>query len=128
LYNEEIIDLLVDSRTAKRNVPIKIQEDPALNEITLRGAVWQRVLNTKDIMDALKAGALNRTTAATNMNKQSSRSHAIFTIQMRQETEFELIQAKCHFVDLAGSEKLKRTGAVGDRAKESININSGLVC
>uniref|UniRef100_A0A915M562 Kinesin motor domain-containing protein n=1 Tax=Meloidogyne javanica TaxID=6303 RepID=A0A915M562_MELJA len=33
---------------------------------------------------ALKAGSLNRTTAATNMNQQSSRSHAIFTIRIKQ--------------------------------------------
>ena len=30
-------------------------------------------------------------------------------------------------MDLAGSERLKRTGATGDRAKEGISINSGLV-
>ena len=35
-------------------------------------------------MTALKAGSLNRTTAATNMNQQSSRSHAIFTIRIKQ--------------------------------------------
>ena len=35
-------------------------------------------------MTALKAGALNRTTAATNMNQQSSRSHAIFTVRIKQ--------------------------------------------
>ena len=30
-------------------------------------------------------------------------------------------------MDLAGSERLKRTGAIGDRAKEGICINRGLV-
>lgn len=30
-------------------------------------------------------------------------------------------------MDLAGSESLKRTGATGQRAKEGISINSGLV-
>lgn len=39
----------------------------------------------------------------------------------------EQIRAKIHFVDLAGSESLKRTGATGQRAKEGISINSGLV-
>ena len=38
----------------------------------------------------------------------------------------ETLTAKFHFVDLAGSERLKRTGA-GERAKEGISINCGLV-
>jgi hypothetical protein len=36
-------------------------------------------------MQCLKMGALSRTTASTNMNAQSSRSHAIFTLHIRQQ-------------------------------------------
>ena len=36
-------------------------------------------------MEALKRGALSRTVGSTNMNAQSSRSHAIFTIILKQE-------------------------------------------
>ena len=68
------------------------------------------------------------------MNSVSSRSHAIFTVNLQFErastsnpTLREQIRAKIHFVDLAGSESLKRTGATGQRAKEGISINSGLV-
>ncbi|KHJ83170.1 kinesin motor domain protein [Oesophagostomum dentatum] len=95
----------------------------------------------KCTLDILKNGALNRTVAATNMNEQSSRSHAIFSLHIKQqrvavapdavapsqEVEMELLSAKFHFVDLAGSERLKRTGATGDRAKEGISINCGLL-
>ena len=35
--------------------------------------------------------------------------------------------AKFHFVDLAGSERAHRTGNVGERFKESVFINSGLL-
>ena len=41
--------------------------------------------------------------------------------------EFETLSAKFHFTDLAGSERLQRTGATGVRAKEGISINLGLV-
>lgn len=91
----------------------------------------------------LKMGALSRTTGATQMNASSSRSHAIFTLHVKQlrvvpvdamdgcpastQQEFETLTAKFHFVDLAGSERLKRTGATGDRAKEGISINCGLL-
>ncbi|OBS83545.1 hypothetical protein A6R68_22465, partial [Neotoma lepida] len=90
------------------------------------------------MMQCLKLGALSRTTASTQMNVQSSRSHAIFTIhenatdnkmisESSQMNEFETLTAKFHFVDLAGSERLKRTGATGERAKEGISINCGLL-
>lgn len=36
------------------------------------------------MMQCLKLGALSRTTASTQMNVQSSRSHAIFTIHLCQ--------------------------------------------
>ncbi|KJH45711.1 kinesin motor domain protein [Dictyocaulus viviparus] len=94
-----------------------------------------------ETLEILKNGALNRTVAATNMNEQSSRSHAIFSLHIKQqrvlpsedlvssnqEVEMEILSAKFHFVDLAGSERLKRTGATGDRAKEGISINCGLL-
>merc|ERR1712227_150590 len=96
-------------------------------------------------MKLLEEGALSRTTASTNMNATSSRSHAIFTVHLKhhrmvkidqedgdtgeetQGEEFETLTSKFNFVDLAGSERLKRTGATGDRAKEGISINQGLL-
>ena len=75
------------------------------------------------------------------MNVVSSRSHAIFTVMLKQRSQdpetknWRNVLSKLHFVDLAGSERvhnfiyfqLKRTNAVGARAKESISINSGLL-
>jgi hypothetical protein len=93
-------------------------------------------------LNILKHGAKIRSTGATNMNLQSSRSHAIFTLNIKQKcllnssseddstsenTEHQTLTAKFHFVDLAGSERLKRTGATGSRAKEGICINRGLL-
>lgn len=82
LYNEEIIDLLAEER---RNNAIKIHEDPLKGEIYLKGVVSAHVTTSDSIMEALQNGALNRTTAATNMNASSSRSHAIFTIMIKQQ-------------------------------------------
>lgn len=151
LYNEEVLDLFdstqdVEARKHKSN--IKIHED-ANGGIYTVGVTTRTVSSEAEMMQCLRLGALSRTTASTQMNVQSSRSHAIFTIHLCQvrvcasdndtETdnrlvngsseinEFETLTAKFHFVDLAGSERLKRTGATGDRAKEGISINCGLL-
>ncbi|XP_060268753.1 kinesin-like protein KIF21A isoform X31 [Ovis aries] len=152
LYNEEVLDLFdttrdIDAKTKKSN--IRIHEDSAGGIYTV--GVTTRTVNTEsEMMQCLKLGALSRTTASTQMNVQSSRSHAIFTIHLcqtrmcpqidaetatdnkvisesSQMNEFETLTAKFHFVDLAGSERLKRTGATGERAKEGISINCGLL-
>ncbi|XP_037701763.1 kinesin-like protein KIF21A isoform X13 [Choloepus didactylus] len=152
LYNEEVLDLFdttrdIDAKNKKSN--IKIHEDSTGGIYTV--GVTTRTVNTEsEMMQCLKLGALSRTTASTQMNVQSSRSHAIFTIHVSQTrmcphidaenvtdnkmisessqmNEFETLTAKFHFVDLAGSERLKRTGATGERAKEGISINCGLL-
>ncbi|XP_068163068.1 kinesin-like protein KIF21A isoform X2 [Antennarius striatus] len=151
LYNEEVLDLFdstrdIDARKQRSN--IKIHED-ANGGIYTVGVTTRTVTSAAEMIQCLKMGALSRTTASTQMNVQSSRSHAIFTIHLCQVrvcspdnndnstdnrlannseiNEFETLTAKFHFVDLAGSERLKRTGATGDRAKEGISINCGLL-
>ncbi|KAM7397134.1 hypothetical protein PAMP_020131 [Pampus punctatissimus] len=149
LYNEEVLDLFDSVRDIKQKSHIKIHED-ANGGIYTVGVTTRTVSSEAEMMQCLKLGALSRTTASTQMNVQSSRSHAIFTIHLCQvrvcasdnqenETdnrvsngnsemdEYETLTAKFHFVDLAGSERLKRTGATGDRAKEGISINCGLL-
>uniref|UniRef100_A0AAQ4PJ06 Kinesin family member 21B n=1 Tax=Gasterosteus aculeatus aculeatus TaxID=481459 RepID=A0AAQ4PJ06_GASAC len=137
LYNEEVLDLFGESRDPEnrsRKSNIKIHED-ASGSIYTTGVTSRLVNSEEELLQCLKLGALSRTTASTQMNATSSRSHAIFTIhlcQMRvcqraQMPEFETLMAKFHFVDLAGSERLKRTGATGERAREGISINCGLL-
>uniref|UniRef100_A0A4W5RFL0 Kinesin family member 21A n=1 Tax=Hucho hucho TaxID=62062 RepID=A0A4W5RFL0_9TELE len=154
LYNEEVLDLFESTRDMdgkRQKSTIKIHED-ANGGIYTVGVTTRTVTSEAEMMQCLKLGALSRTTASTQMNVQSSRSHAIFTIHLCQvrvyapddsesnetdnrlangsseiNSEFETLTAKFHFVDLAGSERLKRTGATGDRAKEGISINCGLL-
>ncbi|KAM8816450.1 kinesin-like protein KIF21B isoform 3-T3 [Rhynchonycteris naso] len=152
LYNEEILDLFDGTRdpdARHRRSNVKIHED-ANGGIYTTGVTSRLINSQEELIQCLRQGALSRTTASTQMNVQSSRSHAIFTIHLCQmrvctqpnlvtETvtglpegaaptrEYETLTAKFHFVDLAGSERLKRTGATGERAKEGISINCGLL-
>ncbi|XP_031717595.1 kinesin-like protein KIF21B isoform X5 [Anarrhichthys ocellatus] len=158
LYNEEVLDLFDEARDPEnrnRKSNIKIHED-ASGSIYTTGVTSRLVNSEEELLQCLKLGALSRTTASTQMNATSSRSHAIFTIYLCQmrvcqraqmqnggaeengelngvdsgpiaQPEFETLMAKFHFVDLAGSERLKRTGATGERAREGISINCGLL-
>merc|ERR1719482_2629117 len=65
---------------------------------------------------------------ATAMNEGSSRSHCIFALYVR-GTNQDLGRELCgalHLVDLAGSERLDKSGATGERLKETRNINRSL--
>ncbi|CAH0405180.1 unnamed protein product [Chilo suppressalis] len=144
LYNEDIVDLLDPAKDPFAKGALRITED-GCGGVRIVGASMRAVRNVTEALGALRAGALARTTAATNMNSSSSRSHAVFTLLMRQRRlaadmeaqdreadaeapeQYETLTAKFHFVDLAGSERLKRTGATGERAKEGISINCGLL-
>mmetsp|Transcript_36339 Transcript_36339/g.74047 ORF Transcript_36339/g.74047 Transcript_36339/m.74047 type:complete len:1130 (-) Transcript_36339:43-3432(-) len=127
VYGEDIYDLLVDeSRT-----PLKLREGTN-KEVVVKGLRNKSILNAAEAMNVLSTGTMNRTTASTLMNRTSSRSHAVFMLNLRQTTRSAegvdvTSTSRFTFVDLAGSERMKKTGAEGERAKEGIKINEGLL-
>ncbi|XP_020582732.1 kinesin-like protein KIN-4A [Phalaenopsis equestris] len=122
--------------------PIQIREG-SNGVITLAGSTEVDVRTKKEMIACLEQGSFNRATGSTNMNNQSSRSHAIFTITLEQmhkpnqifsvdgmpleDINEDCLFAKLHLVDLAGSERAKRTGSDGLRFKEGVHINRGLL-
>ncbi|EIE88484.1 hypothetical protein RO3G_13195 [Rhizopus delemar RA 99-880] len=128
LYNEDLLDLL--NPQSKKKCEVQIRED--VNGNIYWAGVREEVCETpEELVKNLVKGSLGRTTGSTDMNSVSSRSHAIFSVilkqRWRQPREEKVIVSKFHFVDLAGSERLKRTNAQGDRAREGISINAGLL-
>lgn len=75
----------------------------------------------------LNQGTKNRHVRPTKMNPQSSRSHAIFTIYVRNEVSDIITQSCLNLVDLAGSEGVRRTGHQGVALSEGVHINQGLL-
>ena len=76
---------------------------------------------------------LNRAVAEHQMNRRSSRSHAIYTFYVTQSSAVsnvsdgsDVVQSKLHLVDLAGSERIEKTGSTGGLVKEATHINKSL--
>ncbi|KAG2207533.1 hypothetical protein INT47_004283 [Mucor saturninus] len=137
LYNEELIDLLNPQNQhnkRKSGVPAAAPVEVTIREDIAGNIYWSGVREEKcedpdELIQFLAKGSLCRTTGSTEMNTVSSRSHAVFSVILKQQKSDQdpSITSKFHFVDLAGSERLKRTNAQGDRAREGISINSGLL-
>ncbi len=125
IYNEKVRDLLRSSD--KFQEKLKVREHPKTG-VYVQDLSQHIVVNFHDIEELLSRGNVNRTTASTNMNDTSSRSHAIFTVKFSQVKFVENnipseIISKMNLVDLAGSERADSTGATGIRLKEGGNIN-----
>ncbi|KAI0219309.1 hypothetical protein LSAT2_029120 [Lamellibrachia satsuma] len=149
IYKEELRDLL-DLETSNRD--LHVREDEHGNTL-ITGAMEVECQTMEEVMSYLEQGSGYRHTGSTQMNEYSSRSHAVFTFfieqkwsdsdnndaverERRASDSSEILEdgeivhymcAKFHFVDLAGSERAHKTGNVGDRFKESVYINGGLL-
>ncbi|KAK7261422.1 hypothetical protein RIF29_27732 [Crotalaria pallida] len=137
LYNEEITDLLAPEETSKFLVDDKSKKPIALMEdgkggVFVRGLEEEIVCTANEIYKILEKGSAKRRTAETLLNKQSSRSHSIFSITIHikectPEGEEMIKCGKLNLVDLAGSENISRSGAREGRAREAGEINKSLL-
>ncbi|KAL3839596.1 hypothetical protein ACJIZ3_024187 [Penstemon smallii] len=128
LYNEEITDLLASDEKKR---PLVLMED-GKGFVFVRGLEEEIVISANEIYTILEKGSSKKHTAETLLNKQSNRSHSIFsiTIQIRESSSdgSELIKCgKLNLVDLAGSENILRSGAREIRAREAGEINKSLL-
>ena len=136
IYNESIRDLLRSSDGAKKGprggeaqLDIRTAKD---GSIFVTDATKMEVDPTDlcCISNIMDIAARHRAVSATDMNAQSSRSHSIFTLHLTgvNEGTRSTITGALNLVDLAGSERLSRSGATGDRLKETQAINKSLAC
>ncbi|KJH41450.1 kinesin motor domain protein [Dictyocaulus viviparus] len=145
LYNEEFYDLLSESqqklsiRSDSKGVELlgvsKHRVQSSLDMIRVGSKIQIFSRNSYEnfrlsLFKILGIGWEIRRTAETAMNRESSRSHAIFIVDVKTEELINtIVNKKCatlNLVDLAGSERQTRAGTVGDRFKEAVNINLSL--
>ncbi|XP_073491547.1 uncharacterized protein [Aquarana catesbeiana] len=129
IYNEEVRDLL---RSTKKQKKLRVREDRVLGPY-VEGLSCHAVQNYGKIKLLLDQGNNQRAIAETKMNEQSSRSHAILTLNVTQTCNDHKsgasreLMSKVSLVDLAGSERSYKSGAQGRQLKESCNINKSLL-
>ena len=122
VYCEEVHDLLeIDGATGG---PMSLQHRARALPVPRK----ERVHSPEEVAAVLSRGSSSRSTGATNLNADSSRSHAIVTFEFALPVgeSSEVVVPKLHFVDLAGSERSKRAGTSGKRLEEGNSINKGL--
>ncbi|XP_063801886.1 kinesin-like protein KIFC3 isoform X2 [Pseudophryne corroboree] len=125
IYNESLRDLL--GSDCHSSLDIKMSPGGA-GELYVPGLTQRSVRSIQDINKILEMGHKQRATEHTNLNVNSSRSHAllILTARGRETSTGICTTGKLYLVDLAGSERVSRSGAAGDRLKEAQYINRSL--
>lgn len=131
IYNETIRDLLAPGRSnnvemsASKQYTIKhdAHGNTTVSELTIAD-----VFSTADVTSLLEKASHSRSVGKTQMNEQSSRSHFVFTLKIfgSNESTGQQVQGVLNLIDLAGSERLAKSGSTGDRLKETQAINKSL--
>nr|XP_006816577.1 PREDICTED: kinesin-like protein KIF18A-like [Saccoglossus kowalevskii] len=125
VYNENIRDLL------NPGMPLAVRED-STKGVVVSGLSLHQPSSAEDLLHMLEYGNQNRTQHPTDANAQSSRSHAVFQVFVRQKARTaglsaDVKVAKMSLIDLAGSERATVTTNRGARFREGANINKSLL-
>ena len=135
IYQEKIYDLLSKSKE-------KLNIRDGSGKVEVPKLTMHPISSTEEATKHMCAATARRSKASTFLNAGSSRSHAVYTITLRQSPtldEFssssshssslssQIVTSEFHIVDLAGSERSNRTKASIAQQKEANNINVSLM-
>lgn len=122
IYNEQVRDLLVpNAGPSGREVALKVTSNEVVGNLRVPTSSEQ------EVMDVLSLAQSRRCVKATQSNSESSRSHMVFTLHFNVTMKNGMKRSgKLNVCDLAGSERLSKSGAQGDILKETKAINSSL--
>ena len=126
LYRERMLDLL--DPTKER---IELRADD-VHGTAIEGNTCATVSSEEELKRLIHIGDTNRITANTQLNSSSSRSHSCLilttsvTPDMPNPPQDQIKQGRLYLIDLAGSERISKSGATGDSYKEAVAINKSL--
>ncbi|KAL8595184.1 hypothetical protein ACOMHN_013857 [Nucella lapillus] len=121
IYNETVQDLLTTSaKTLEIHTVGNMVRIPDMTEMP--------VACLKDVKEVMELGDKNRTVAETKMNSTSSRSHLLLRIAVSgtDKVSGAVSNGVLTLCDLAGSERIGKTEASGQRLVEAAAINKSL--
>ena len=123
IYKENMIDLLYPDNKEK------VQLSDVNGVLDLKNLRKLIISSPEEAIKYIIDGNHFRHTGSTLMNNESSRSHAIISIYIENNLikENKVKKSVFHIIDLAGSERQKKTGTYGDRVKEAGAINKSLL-
>ncbi|CDJ38191.1 kinesin heavy chain-like protein, putative [Eimeria tenella] len=122
-----LVDLLAPPEVKKNPPSLDIKKD-SNGIVTIQGITMKKVTSAESLEKIFEFGLASRHVSGTAMNAESSRSHLIFAIVVRIE---DLIAEKVTFgklslIDLAGSERVSKSGVTKERLVEAKEINKSL--
>lgn len=106
VYNEELHDLLSPRTSIKSFSRLELRENPRSSGVHITNLTWKNVSSIDECIKYKRLGDLARTMGSTQMNRDSSRSHTMFSllIQYQQNNQTKIFrQGKLNFVDLGNS-------------------------
>ncbi|KAM9573347.1 kinesin-like protein KIF9 isoform 1-T2 [Guaruba guarouba] len=129
IYNETLFDLLsAVTNNESSDMQMAIVDCP--EGVYVKGLSIHTVSLEEDALSLLFEGENKRVIAEHALNKHSSRSHCIFTIYIESRFRFfsdvKCVNSKINLIDLAGSERLSKSGSEGQLLKEATYINKSL--
>lgn len=126
IYNDTLRDLLHEGSAPPPK--LEIRQNPKGGAPFVTNLREVSVVAIVDALRVLRRGAMHRKTGKTDMNQHSSRSHLIVRVNVKRTNIMDGTEAisKLSLIDLAGSERLSRTNATGDRLAEAQHINKSL--
>lgn len=127
IYNDTVQDLLVQKTSGNTGKKCQIMRDANGNAYV--DNLFKKDVTSPEELNWLLCQAFdNRAVGSTDMNARSSRSHAIFQLDISASNgeHNQQLQGQLNLIDLAGSENVEKSGAKEERLAEAIAINKSL--
>uniref|UniRef100_A0A8C7ZYN2 Kinesin-like protein n=1 Tax=Oryzias sinensis TaxID=183150 RepID=A0A8C7ZYN2_9TELE len=136
IYNNYIYDLLEDAPfdpIRPKPPQSKVLREDQNHNMYVAGCTEVEVKSTEEAFEIFWKGQKKRRIANTQLNRESSRSHSVFTVKLVQapldadgdhilQDKNQVNVSQLCLVDLAGSERTSRTRAEGSRLREQIYL------